>query len=124
MRLGWSLGRLAKFLQHLDELAIDRGQVVQFIGRGTSQVGQILKRRQEAILNHRRHGHFEIHGPEKLVVAGDVFLRLARAIRRRGGQADHDRLVEQFASVGQHTSPMAQQMVAFVEDHQPAVSVA
>ena len=113
----------AQVVDELRELCVGVGQVAEFVGGGPDEIDQVLVGSQETILDHGGDGNLEVDRSEKTLVSFDVLAKFSVKVGGSGCQANNDRTVEQFLGVGQDPSPVAQQVMAFIEDDQADAGV-
>ena len=111
-------GRITQVLHQLVERFGSLRDVLQFVAQRAHKVREVLIRREESILHHRRYRHLVIHRAEIGAITLGILRILLRVIRRRGRQPQHNGVAKQLIGCRQHPAPMAHKVVAFIENHQ------
>ena len=110
------LGEVA-VVQVRDQLAEARvvlGEPVAFDGQRLGEQRELLVGREVTVADDGRGGDGEVDGAEQRVV--ELGLGFGEADRRRGGEADHVRVLRQLLQHGaDHVAPQAREVVALVE---------
>ena len=115
---------LAEGVKDVVELGIGVGDVLEFGVGGSDEVGEVLIGCEVAFFDECGDGDLEVDGAEEGVVAFDVFLAFAAGVGGCGGEAEDDGAVEEFGGVGEDATPVAHEVVAFVEDDEADADVA
>ena len=90
------------------------GEPVALDGQRLGEQRELLVGREVAVADDGGGGDGEVDGAEQRVV--ELGLGLGEADRRRGGEADHVRVLRQLLQHGaDHVAPEARQVVALVE---------